>query len=35
MSYTGSSSIKEFQENAEFVSVTQNGVKEAQPHLLL
>lgn len=35
MSYVGAKNIKEFQENADWVIVTQAGQLEAQPHLLL
>lgn len=34
MSYVNSHNIKEFQRKAEFVKITTNGVKEAQPHLM-
>jgi IMP dehydrogenase len=34
MSYVGARNIKEFQEKAKFIRVTQNGAREAWPHLL-
>ncbi len=32
LSYSGANNIRELQENAEFMIVTQNGVKESAPH---
>lgn len=34
MSYVGAMSLEEFYEKAKFVTVTSNGVIEAQPHLM-
>lgn len=34
MSYVGANSLEEFYEKAKFVTVTTNGVIEAQPHLM-
>lgn len=35
MSYVNASNLSEFRANADFVKITQNGVIEAKPHLLL
>lgn len=35
MSYVNAMNLSEFRANSEFVKVTQNGVVEAKPHLLL
>ncbi len=35
MSYVNAKTLSEFQANSEFVKVTQNGMIEAKPHLLL
>lgn len=35
MSYVNATNLAEFRANSEFVKVTQNGVIEAKPHLLL
>lgn len=34
MSYVGAMSLDEFHEKAEFITVTSNGIIEAQPHLM-
>ena len=34
LSYSGAHNLKEFQENAEYVTITGNGMAESKPHLL-
>jgi len=35
MSYVNANNLKEFRENSDFVRITQSGIIEAKPHLLL
>lgn len=35
LSYSGAHTLKEFRENAEYVTITGNGMAESKPHLLI